>query len=134
LVAGGAAESAEVLGRVRVERVVLARDRVHLGAAQAREQLLRLIELGGLGQVRDVAGVDDEGRLLRHRVDELDDLPQRAVDVGIGSLVKLDMVSLICRNRAFPRAVGPLPYEAAVARSFGVKIPPARVKRVPALP
>jgi hypothetical protein len=44
------------------------------------------------------------------------------------------MVSLICRNRAFPTAVGPLPYEAAVARSFGVKIPPAGVKRVPALP
>ena len=74
LVVRGLAEAAEVFADGGVGRVVLAGHGVQLGDAQLAEQLLREVELGGLGEVGDVAGVDDQRRLLGHGVDEVDGL------------------------------------------------------------
>jgi len=58
---------------------------------QPCEQLLREVELGGLGEVGDVAGVDDQRRLLGHRVDEIDRPAERSGDIGIGVLGESDV-------------------------------------------
>ena len=56
-----------------------------------RDDAVGIIELGRLRQMRDVAGVDHEGRLHRHRLDPIDGLFQRADRVGIGRLIEADM-------------------------------------------
>lgn len=53
-------ESIEVFADARIRDVMLARDSVQLGRPQARQELLRQIELRGLREMRDVAGVNDE--------------------------------------------------------------------------
>ncbi len=91
LVAGGFAEAVEVFGDGRIGRVVLAGDGMHLAGAQAREQLLRQIEFRGLRQMRDIARMDDERRLLGHAVHEIDGLGQSRIDVGIRVFVEADV-------------------------------------------
>jgi hypothetical protein len=50
------------------------------------QQLLRKVELFGLGEMRDVSGMDDEVRLLRQGLDLRDRFPERADRIGIGRL------------------------------------------------
>src|SRR6266851_5710636 len=73
-----------------IEEVVLARHIVHIELG-LRDDAVGVVELGGLRQMRDVAGMDHEGRLLRHRVDLVDGFFQRAKRVRIGRLVEADM-------------------------------------------
>ena len=58
---------------------------------QVPDDLVGIVELGVSRQVADVAGVDVEGRLLRHGLDRGDGLLQRPERVGIGGLVEADM-------------------------------------------
>jgi hypothetical protein len=130
LVAGGLTEAAEVLTHRGVARVVLARDGVQLGDAQAREHLLREIELRRLRKMRDVPGVSDQRRLLGQGVDQLDAAGERGVDGRIRLLVETDVGVADLPKSGLPAAVLP----RAAASSSGVNTPPARVKRVPAPP
>ena len=91
LVVGCLAEAVEVFGDGRVGGVVLARYGVHLGGTQAREHLLRQIKFGGLGQVSDVAGVDDERRLLGIPFTMSMVWVEGSVDVGIRFLIEADV-------------------------------------------
>ena len=59
--------------------------------AQASQNLFGCIELVGPCQMRDVAGVHDELRLPRQRVDAVDDAFQRSGNVRIGGLMKADV-------------------------------------------
>ena len=76
----------QVAGDAVVDRVVLARHRVDAVDADLAQQVARAAELLGLRQVADVAGVDDERRRVRQRVDVGDRAAQAADDVGIGVL------------------------------------------------
>ena len=58
-------EKLEVAGRAVVDRVVLARHRVHAIDADFLQHLARLAEFLGLRQMADVAGVHDERGRLR---------------------------------------------------------------------
>jgi hypothetical protein len=91
LVVRGLAESIEVFGLGCIGGVMLARNRMQLRGPQLAEQLLGRVEFRGLGQMRDVAGVNDQRRLRRHAVDVVDCLGQRAIDVRIRFLVEADM-------------------------------------------
>ena len=64
---------------------------VHLGGTQAGEELLRQIKFRGLRQVGDIAGMNNECRLLNHAVHNIDSLRQGRIDVGIRVLVETDM-------------------------------------------
>src|SRR6185437_3685700 len=88
LVAGSPAEALEIFGYRGIGGVVLAGYRVKFGNAQTREQLAGQIEFGRLGQVGDIAGVDDERGLLRQGVDEIDGAGERSRHVGIRVLVE----------------------------------------------
>ena len=55
-------EELEIAGDAVVDRVVLARHRVHAVDLDLGKELARAAELVGLGEVTDVAGVDDERR------------------------------------------------------------------------
>ena len=98
------------------------------------EHLLRKIKLCGLGQVRDVPGVQRERRLLRQAVDQFDGLRQRAADVRIGVLAEADVRVADLQEQRLPSAPSLSRRLAAAARSMGVRTPPLRAKRVPAPP
>jgi hypothetical protein len=87
----GLAVAAEIFGHRSVHDIVLAGGRVELGHVQLRQQLGRGVELGGLGQVGDIARVDHQRRLFRHGIDQRDGLGQGADHVGIGLLVEADV-------------------------------------------
>ena len=59
--------------------------------AQLREDVFRRSELLGFGEMCHVAGVYDELRLVRQRVDSVDRRLQGGGDVGICLLVKADV-------------------------------------------
>jgi len=61
---------------------------VQLGRAQTGEHLLRHVKFGGLRQVSDIAGMDDERGLLGHPVHEIDGLREGPVDIGIRVLIE----------------------------------------------
>jgi hypothetical protein len=84
-------EKLEIAGHAFVDRVVLARNRVHAIDMNFLQDLARLPEFLGLRQVADIAGVHHEGRRLRQRIDVRDRAAQAADDVGIGFLAKADV-------------------------------------------
>ena len=73
-----------------VQGVVLAR-RAEDRHANGLQRLVGGVEFVGLGQVADVAGVQQEGRLGRHRPDMVDGRAKRRHGVGIGGLVEADV-------------------------------------------
>src|ERR1700688_1829314 len=78
------------LAAVLIDDVVLAGHPVNLDAGFA-EYLVGIVELGGPGKMRDVAGVNDEGRLDRHRLHLGDGLAQRPQSMRFGRLFEADM-------------------------------------------
>ena len=74
-----------------VDRVVLAGHGVHAIDVDLLQQLARLPELLGFGQVAHVACVYDERGRMRQRVDVRDRAAQAAYDVGIRFLAKADV-------------------------------------------
>ena len=73
-----------------VDDVVLARHVMHVELG-LRDDAVGIVEFLDLRQMGDVAGVDHERRLFRHRLDLVDGLLQRAERIGIGRLVEADM-------------------------------------------
>ena len=73
-----------------VDHIVLAWHIVHLEPG-GTDDLIGVIELRRFRQVADIARVDHEGRLFRHRLDEVDGFFERAKRVGVGRLVKTDV-------------------------------------------
>ena len=65
---GAAAVVLAVELHVIVENVVLARHVVNV-EARLRDDAIGVVELGRLGEMRDIAGMNDEGRLRRERAD-----------------------------------------------------------------
>ena len=61
---------------------------VELGAA---DHLLRVVEFVRLRRMADVAGMDHERRLVRHRHDLVDRRVERNARVGIGGLGEADV-------------------------------------------
>jgi hypothetical protein len=59
--------------------------------AGLRDDAIGIVELGQPGEMRDVAGVNEEGRLHRRCLDLVDRFLKRADGVGIGRLVEADM-------------------------------------------
>jgi hypothetical protein len=59
--------------------------------ASLAKHLVGIIEFGRLGKMRNVAGVNDEGRLDRHRLYLGDGFAQRTERVGVRRLVKADV-------------------------------------------
>ena len=53
-----------------------------------RDDVVGVIEFGGLREMGDIAGVDDEGWLHGQGLDLVDRLLERAACVGIGGLVE----------------------------------------------
>jgi len=57
--------------------------------------------------VADIAGVDEEGRLRRHRLDLVDRLGERGARVGVGRQVEADMpVTDLNKSKRAPRRLG----------------------------
>jgi hypothetical protein len=73
-----------------VHEVVLARDVMHVELDLA-DDLIGIVELVGLGKMGDVAGMNHEGRLGRHRLHLGDGLAQRAECIRVGRLAEADM-------------------------------------------
>src|SRR6202040_3620242 len=73
-----------------IENVVLARDVVNV-EARLRDDAIGVVELGRLGEMRDIAGMNDECWLRRERADLLDGFLERADGIRIGGLVEADM-------------------------------------------
>ena len=69
---------------------MLARHVMHIELG-LRDDAFGIVEFGDLRQMGDVAGVNHEGRLLRHRYDLVDAFFKGAECVGIGRLVEADM-------------------------------------------
>ena len=69
---------------------MLARHVMHIELG-LRDDAFGIVEFGDLRQMGDVAGVNHEGRLLRHRDDLVDAFFKRAECVGIGRLVEADV-------------------------------------------
>ena len=63
---------------------------VHVEASLG-DDAVGVIEFGRLGQMRDIAGVNDERWLHRQGFDFVDRFFERADGVGIGGLVETDM-------------------------------------------
>ena len=61
------------------------------GVLQAAHHLLHLVELAGAGQVREVAGVDDEIRCVAQVVDLIDRVAERAGHVRVGRTGEADV-------------------------------------------
>src|ERR1700722_1686288 len=70
---------------------MLAWDRVMLGNVQTGKQLLRQVELFRFRKVTDVASVDGQRRLDRHRIDVGDRFLERPGDIRIGFLFEADV-------------------------------------------
>ena len=108
LVRRGLAEACKVLADRRIRDVVFARRGMQLGCPQPRKQLLRQIKFVRLRQVGDVAGVNDQRRLLRpwpftrSMAESASPLTS-----GLASLAKPMWVSLICTNSGLPRRAAP---------------------------
>src|SRR5512132_3044879 len=81
----------EVTSRAVVEHVVLAGDVVDTLDLDVLEKLGGGVELLGLGQVGNVAGVNDEGRPRRYRIDLLDGAADGAGDVRVGFPLEADV-------------------------------------------
>ena len=80
---GGVGErGGETLRTFRADRVVFAREDEQR-RLQTAQRALGSVELFGFGEVRDVAGVHHEGRLLRQRVDRVDGRVEGAEHVGV---------------------------------------------------
>src|ERR1700757_3143666 len=75
---------------VSVGDIVLAGYHINL-LFERLHRLIGVVELFVLRQVSDVAGMDDKGRLCRHRVDLGDRLLKGAERIGISRLVEADM-------------------------------------------
>src|ERR1700722_2946064 len=73
-----------------IDHVVFARHIMKLYAGFA-EDLVGIVEFFGLGKMRDVAGVNDERRLHRHRLHLGDGFAQRAQRIRVRLLVKADV-------------------------------------------
>ena len=104
--------------RLLVDDVVLAGDVMHVELG-LRDDLVGVVELGGLRQMRDVAGVDHERRLRRQRLDAADGLLQRALGVGIGGLVEAHVAVADLQEGealALPRPSPGRPGRASAAR------------------
>src|SRR4029077_10358973 len=71
-------EELEIAGYAVIDGVVLARNRVHAVDMDFLQQFARLAEFLGFRQVAHIAGVHDEGRCLRQRVDVGDGVAQAA--------------------------------------------------------
>ena len=84
---GAAAVALAVELGVLVDDVVLAGDVMHVELG-LRDDLVGIVELGRLREVRNVAGVQHERRPRRYRLDPADRLLERALGVGVGGLVK----------------------------------------------
>ena len=80
--------------------------RVQLGRAQTGEHLLRHVKFGGLRQVSDIAGMDDERGLLGHPVHEIDGLREGPVDIGIRVLIEASVC--VADLMAYPAAQHPV--------------------------
>src|ERR1700761_9307125 len=73
-----------------IDYVMFARHIMKLYAGLAVD-LVGIVEFFGLGKMRDVAGVNDEGRLHRHRLHLGDGFAQRAERIRVRLLVEADM-------------------------------------------
>ena len=78
------------LAALFVDDVVLAGHPMNWHAGLA-EYLVGIIEFGRLGKMRDVAGVNDEGRFDRHRLHLGDGFAQRAERIRVRRLVEADV-------------------------------------------
>jgi hypothetical protein len=78
----------EVLLAVVVEHVVLAGDEEDSVGLHALEHLVEGIELFGLREMAQIAGVNDEFRRFREGVDFVDGRGEGGANVGIGGLVE----------------------------------------------
>ena len=77
------------------------------GARSVPQQLFCEIELLGFGEMRDVARVHDELRLIGECVDRGDRLGEGAGDIGIGGLLETDVaIANLHEIRARGRAAG----------------------------
>ena len=79
-------ETLQVLLAVIARHIVLAGDIKHLRCRSDFKELVQRVELLGLRQMRQIAGMDDQVRLLLERVDLRDRRLQRAVHIRIGRL------------------------------------------------
>ena len=78
------------LAHAFIDEVVFARHVMHIERGLT-DELACIVELVGLGEVSDVAGMDHEGGLGRHGFDLGDGLAQRAERIRVGRLVEADM-------------------------------------------
>ena len=87
---GAATVAVAVELHVLVEDVVFARHVMHVEPG-LRDDAVGVVEFGRLGEMGDIAGVNDEGWLDRKRLDLVDRFLERADGVGVGRLVEPDM-------------------------------------------
>jgi hypothetical protein len=73
-----------------VEHVVLAGNVVHV-EPRLRDDAIGIVEFRRLGEVGDIASVNDEGRLDRKRIDLVHRFLERAERIGVRRLVESDM-------------------------------------------
>src|SRR5690242_2879647 len=88
----------ERLAAVRVEHVMLARHEEHR-QPKLFQHLLGVIELLIAGELRDVAGVNDEIGPVRQRLHLGDGFAEGSTSVGIGWLVEADVAVADLRKR-----------------------------------
>ena len=62
------------------------------------DDLIGIVELVRFGKMGDIAGMNHEGRLGRHRLHLGNGLAQRAERIGLAGLLKPIWLSLICRK------------------------------------
>jgi hypothetical protein len=73
-----------------IENVVLARNVVHVQTCLS-DDAVRIVELCGLGEMRDIAGVNQKSGFYRQRADLVDRFLQSADRVRVSWLVEPDM-------------------------------------------
>jgi hypothetical protein len=84
-------ERFEIAAQAFVERIVLARDRVHTIDPDFLEHLGGLTEFLRLGQMTDIAGVNHQRRPLRESIDVRNGTTQATDDVRVGFLMETDV-------------------------------------------
>ncbi len=87
----GLAEPREVFAAGRIGNVMLPGGGVQFRGSQLREQLLGEIKFRSLGQVGDVARVDDQRRLPGQTVHKVNRAAERAADIRIGVFRETDV-------------------------------------------
>ena len=87
---GAATVAVAVELHVLVEDVMFARHVMHVEPG-LRDDAVGVVELGRLGEMGDIAGMNDEGWLHAQSLDLVDRFLERAERVGIGRLVEPDM-------------------------------------------